>query len=179
MENLILDCESVLESLLLKINHKDCKTLGELFIKDKNSNKILIRKDEIKRLGYTFNNRLTKSDKNLNEIKGIYMFGSIDEVDKIEPIYIGISGTILRRIRQHCWGKYHSEATLAYLMTSSDLNHQGRRDQLSYSELELRQVVIRNFKVAFFPLQDDYSLYFMEVYIAGRLKIKWNSFRTH
>lgn len=46
-------------------------------------------------------------------------------------------------------------------------------------ELEQEQLEIKNFRVIIIPEENDYDLYFMEVYLAGKLKTKWNSFRTH
>jgi hypothetical protein len=38
---------------------------------------------------------------------------------------------------------------------------------------------LRNYKVALYPVLNDYELYFYEVALSGVFKTKWNSFRTH
>ena len=61
------------------------------------------------------NNYLTKKDKARNcknELKGLYIMGQTSK-NKVIPVYVGISRTIFRRIRQHGWGKNHNECTLA------------------------------------------------------------------
>lgn len=109
----------------------------------------------------------------------MYIFGEINNRGFFEPIYIGISRTVFRRLYQHTWGKKHNEATLAYLMAKSRLLHLESRNSLLLSELEIEQEKIKTFKVVIVPEENDYNLYFMEVYLAGKLKTKWNSFRTH
>jgi hypothetical protein len=46
-------------------------------------------------------------------------------------------------------------------------------------DLSAKKEVVRNLHVALIPVQEDYDLYFLEVALAGILKTKWNSFRTH
>lgn len=46
-------------------------------------------------------------------------------------------------------------------------------------ELTSKKEMVRSFKVALFTVKKDYEIYFLEVALAGILKTKWNSFRTH
>lgn len=95
------------------------------------------------------------------------------------PCYVGISGTIFRRLKQHGWYKLHNEATLAYLKASSKEKYIGERKNLEYTKIEEQQKIIRQYKVATIAEPIDFDLYFMEVYISGKLKTLWNSFKTH
>ena len=58
-------------------------------------------------------------------------------------------------------------------------NEELTRASSSNSILEPKKEILRNFKVALYPVLNDYELYFYEVALAGILKTKWNTFRTH
>ena len=118
--------------------------------------------------------------KTKNEFKGVYVLAEVNN-DKVNPIYIGISRTIYRRLRQHGWGKKHNECSLAYLMEKKDNVAISRANIHKNFDEELirKKEEVKSFKVALFPIKNDYELYFIEVALAGILKTKWNSFRTH
>ncbi|MBI3502009.1 MAG: hypothetical protein HY063_09455 [Bacteroidetes bacterium] len=177
IDALVSKCEHSLISLTQKLNHKDCKTIGELYRAD--GERIFRQKELFENLGYIPNTKSYPKFKQNNEIKGLYLFGEKVSSKKIIPRYVGISGTIFRRLRQHCFGKLHNEATLAYLMASSESKYEGERKHFPYVELEKRQKVICNYRVAILPELLDFDLYFIEVYFAGKLKTLWNSFKTH
>lgn len=173
---LIKKCDKRLNVVLDALTNKNCKTLGELY-KEENG-KIIRIKSEFDKLGYKPNSTLNRKAKTNNEFKGIYVFAEIDN-GKIIPRYVGISGTIFRRLKQHGWGKLHNEATLAYLKAASKSKYKGERKHYPYLEIEKQQKIIRQYKVALLPEPLDFDLYFMEVYFAGKLKTLWNSFKTH
>ena len=110
----------------------------------------------------------------------MYIFGELVN-NKIVPVYIGISRTVYRRLRQHGFGKLHNECSLAYLMAKHD------NSQIEWATIhkDFQEELISNrkkvgvFKVVLVPVEKDYDLYFLEIAIAGILKTKWNSFRTH
>lgn len=165
-----------LDEILRKINDKNCKTLKELYqIKN---NRIERNKAAFKSLGYSPNAKLSEKNIKDNEIMGLYLFGEISEKGII-PIYVGISRTIFRRLKQHGWGKMHNEATFAYLKASNEQKHIGGRKNIDWKSVELQQEIIREYKIAIIPEKLDYDLYFMEVYFAGQLKTRWNTFKTH
>jgi hypothetical protein len=127
-------------------------------------------------LGYDPNIKSGKVKSN-NEFKGLYVFG--EELDgAIKPVYVGISRAVFRRLRQHGFGKLNNEATLAYLMAKNE-NDEITRASCSNSILEPKKEILRNYKVALYPVLNDYELYFYEVALSGVFKTKWNSFRTH
>jgi hypothetical protein len=132
-----------------------------------------------KELGYTLNSKLKKKDEKNTEIKGLYVFGECDDTGKVIPKYVGISKTIFRRFRQHGWSKEHNKASLAYMKASQKQLHIGQRKHIKHEILEDQQKIIRNYKVAVLQVDNDYDLYFMEVYFAGKWKTEWNSFKTH
>jgi hypothetical protein len=181
LSSLLNYAEQLSNEIVIKLNSTSCEKIKELHY---------FKKGRIKRneaifiaLGYSPNTYLkTKSKKIINnEFKGLYVFG--EEIDgKVIPVYIGISRTVFRRLRQHGFGKKHNECSLAYLMT----REQYKRDNKAYNraiitntDLEPSKKIIQSLKVVLIPVEDDYNLYFYEVAIAGILKTKWNSFRTH
>lgn len=176
IDELIKKCDSNLQIVLNALANENCKTLGELYKEEKGEIKRL--KNEFVKLCYTPNTKLSAKLKANNELKGIYVFGEVENGIVI-PRYVGISGTIFRRLKQHGWGKLHNEATLAYLKASSKSKYNGERKHFPYSEIEAQQKIIRQYKVALLPEPLDFDLYFMEVYFAGKLKTLWNSFKTH
>lgn len=174
----IKKCDKLLISLNSKLNNNDCKSLGELYAL--NSKRRCIRNfKSFENLGYEPNSKLDNNYKENNEIKGLYVFGEIDKSGKVIPKYLGISRTVFRRLRQHGWGKLHNEATLAYLKAIQKKTHSGSRNAITYNKIEEQQKIIRNYKVAILPELNDYDMYFMEVYFAGKWKTEWNTFKTH
>lgn len=174
---LINRCENAQRIISNLLNDKNCKTLAELYLAGKNGKVIRLNK-EFENLGYIPNCKLSQKAKACNEIKGLYVFGELEN-DIVVPKYVGISGSIFRRLKQHGWGKFHNEATLAYLKAASKSDYIGERKNLLYSDLEKQQQIIRQYKVAILPEMLDFDLYFMEVYISGYFKTYWNSFKTH
>lgn len=113
-----------------------------------------------------------------NELKGLYVFA--EEVDgQYMPIYVGISRTVFRRLYQHAFGKKHNETSFCYLKAKHLSGHKTSRRQLDWALIEMQQRKLHDYAVVVIPEPNDYDLYFMEVYIAGKLKTKWNSFKTH
>jgi predicted GIY-YIG superfamily endonuclease len=167
------------------LNMPDCPTINDLFLelhktcgaKPMHSIKRNIKAFEV--LNYLPNVKSGKVKSN-NEFKGIYVFG-LEKDESIEPIYIGISRTVYRRLRQHGFGKLHNQCSLAYLMAKSANNDIERANihQNYEEELQRNKELVRSFRVVLVPVKKDYELYFLEVALAGILKTKWNSFRTH
>lgn len=113
--------------------------------------------------------------------KGLYIFG--EEIDgRVIPVYVGISRSVYRRLRQHAWGKKHNECTLAYLKTRHRWKIEGKktyRATITDEDMLPAKSIIQNYKVVLVAIQNDYDLNFLEVLLAGKFKAKWNSFRTH
>jgi hypothetical protein len=103
--------------------------------------------------------------------------GEIEE-SKTNPVYVGISRTICRRLKQHGWGKRHNQCSFAYRQTR-DENPNIDRKTIKKISLELAKNHIRNYRVWIVPIENYYDMYFLEVALAGILRTKWNIFRKH
>jgi hypothetical protein len=110
-----------------------------------------------------------------NKIKGIYLF-SEKTANGLKPVYIGISRNILQRLKQHCYGKSHYQASLEYRIQTTDQPNTKGRNEFKLDEENRR---VKHFYINIIPIEDDYSLYFLEVAIAGLLNTPWNHFKTH
>ncbi|SHH07508.1 hypothetical protein SAMN05443549_11524 [Flavobacterium fluvii] len=172
---LVQKCDAVILKIQESFSNPECLTVKDLYHIDKGRKQI----DFINKLQVTCNNTLNKKNKKENEVKGLYVFGELNEEGKVVPIYVGISRTVLRRLYQHTWGKKHNETSFSYLKAKHYSGYKGRRELLSKDLLIEQQEKIKNYRLIVIPEKEDYDLYFMEVYIAGKLKTKWNSFKTH
>ncbi len=107
---------------------------------------------------------------------GLYIF-----IEKGKAMYVGISRKVRKRLVQHGWGKVHNHATLAYLITEHDLGFSTKKSQIQHAQIKIAQERLKNCRVITIPVPDDdpFLLYFMEVYLSGSLKTKWNTFKTH
>lgn len=171
INKLISRSNKAIEFLMEKLQHKDCKRLDELYLENTKNKKIYKHPQIAHSLVYDM--------KNVDELKGLYLFAEVTSKKKINPVYVGISRSISRRLKQHGWGKSHNHATWAYSMAANEISHTSNRKDLSIEHIQRIQAIIRNCKVAVIQESNDYDLSFMEVYIAGKLKTKWNSFKTH
>lgn len=172
---LIQKCETIILKIQERFSSPECLVVKELYHTDKGHK----QKDFIQKLQIVCNNKLKKTSKNEDEVKGLYVFGELKDNGNVEPIYIGISRTIFRRLYQHTWGKKHNETSFSYLKAKHFSQHTGKRIDLDKELLKAQQQKIKNYRLIVIPEINDYDLYFMEVYIAGKLKTHWNSFKTH
>jgi hypothetical protein len=117
-----------------------------------------------------------------NEISGLYVF-----IKDSKPIYIGISKTIIRRIRQHMYGENHNESTLAFLIALKQYEekegreYDGERSDFPYNQYRPRiQDDMRdNWKIKIIKEKCPYTMHFLEVHFSIKLQTYWNSFETH
>lgn len=177
LTHLLNHADEVAKTILEKLNSPSCKKVSELY--SANNGKIKRIKKEFDELGYIANEPDTID--NPNEFKGLYIFGK-EEKGSVIPVYIGISRTVFRRLRQHGWGKNHNQCSLAYLKTRAKWEKEGKksnRSTITSDDMGTAREVIQNYKVVLCPVSEDYNLYFLEVALAGKFKTKWNSFRTH
>ena len=102
-----------------------------------------------------------------------------------EPLYVGISRTVVQRLRQHVTGKTHFDASLAYLMAATETGHDMRRsdamkDAAFRAAFEKKRALLRDCSVAFIEIDNPLELYLFEAYCAMELDTcDWNTFRTH
>ncbi|MEX2672876.1 MAG: hypothetical protein WD294_12295 [Phycisphaeraceae bacterium] len=101
------------------------------------------------------------------------------------PCYIGISRSVLSRLRQHVRGRSHCDASLAYRMACNGDNHNMRRAEAMKTEwfrkrFDKAQKRIQRMDAAFVEITNHLELHVFEAYAAMELKTaKWNTFRTH
>ena len=101
------------------------------------------------------------------------------------PKYVGISRSVLNRLRQHVTGKDHFGASLVFAITKRKLKAEGHRDVLMKrrifrAEFRRSQAYLRRLDVAFVEIDNPVVLHLFEVYAAIKLDTsKWNTFRTH
>ena len=102
-----------------------------------------------------------------------------------EPFYVGISQTVVRRLRQHVTGTTHFDASLAYRMATDKTGHEMRRaeamkDSAFRTAFAEAQALLRVSSVAFVEIENPLELYLFEAYCAMELDTcEWNTFRTH
>ena len=172
---LIQKCDVVILKIQESFPSPECLIVKDLY----HSDKVHKQKDFIQKLQVVCNNKLNNKSKKEDEVKGLYVFGELKDNGNVEPIYVGISRTVFRRLYQHTWGKMHNETSFSYLKAKHFSQHTGKRIDLAEELLKEQQDKIKNYRLIVIPETNDYDLYFMEVYIAGKLKAKWNSFKTH
>lgn len=177
LTNLLNHADEIAKTILAKLNSSSCKKVSELY--GATNGKVKRIKKEFDNLGYAANE--PDNIEKPTEFKGLYIFGE-EKDGYVIPVYIGISRTVFRRLRQHGWGKNHNQCSLAYLKTRAKWEKEGKesnRSTITSDDMGTAKEVIKNYKVVLWPVSEDYNLYFLEVTLAGKFKTKWNSFRTH
>ncbi len=115
-----------------------------------------------------------------SDFSGCYLL-----LDKDEPVYVGISRSVLRRLRQHVRGKSHFDASLAHRVASSNCLHNYTRSQAMKQddfkiEFENAKIYLRSLNVAYVEIDNPLILYVFEPYCAMHFDTtKWNTFETH
>lgn len=175
------NAEGLANRIIEKLNDDSCKRINQLYSEKKG--KIIRNKEKYNELEYIPNQYLLTKSKETNdkEFKGLYIFGE-ETNDKVNPVYVGISRSVFRRLKQHAFGKKHNECSLAYLKTKYKYEAEGKkisRVTINNEDMLPAKYVIQNYKVVLIRIENDYDLYFLEVALAGILKTKWNSFKTH
>jgi|SRR5579871_83059 len=115
-----------------------------------------------------------------NDFSGCYVL-----LREGKPFYVGISRTVVQRLRQHVTGKTHFDASLAYLMATDKTGHEMKRadamrDAAFREAFNEAQALLRACGVAFIEISNPLELYLFEAYCAMELDTcEWNTFRTH
>jgi hypothetical protein len=110
-------------------------------------------------------------------------------LDNGRPVYVGISKSVITRLRQHVLGIGHLDATLAYRIAAMRHPHGMTASEAmtnaSFRERFLEsQAYLRELSVAFVEIQNPLELYVFEAYCAMELDTGfdnggWNTFVTH
>jgi hypothetical protein len=106
-------------------------------------------------------------------------------IDGIRPIYVGISQTVLQRLRQHVRGTTHYDASLAYRIATKRKPHNTTRSNAMTNKdfkaafLEA-QKYLRGLNVAFIEIANPLERHLFEAFCAMELDTReWNTFETH
>lgn len=106
-------------------------------------------------------------------------------IDAGKPIYVGISRTVIGRLRQHVFGKTQSDASLAYRMAAKQSPHEVTRSQAMQditfkSAFDAAQTYLRSLNCATIAIDNPLELYLFEAFCAMELDTAvWNTFVTH
>lgn len=114
------------------------------------------------------------------DFTGLYVF-----YEDNRPFYVGISRSVISRIRQHVLGRTHNDASLVFKMASTAYGVKAKRKDLMADEQfrgvhEKMKDKVKSMTVSFIQVENDLVLYLLEVYVAMKLDTsEWNTFRTH
>lgn len=109
---------------------------------------------------------------------GIYLLYHHDQ-----PIYVGISRHVLRRLKQHVDGRNHYSASLAYRIAKEQSGaypaDQGR-DAFPLPEIQrVQDYLLKEVEATTLPIANAEHLYLLELYAAMELATPYNRFETH
>jgi hypothetical protein len=102
-----------------------------------------------------------------------------------QPFYVGISRSVIARLRQHSTGGTEFSATLAYRLAKEKVPHERTRreamqDPVFRAAFDDAKILLRGCTVAFIEIPNPLELYLFEAYCAMALDTcEWNTFRTH
>jgi len=114
------------------------------------------------------------------DISGCYVLS-----EDTTPVYVGISRSVIRRLRQHVCGSTHFDASLAYRIARDHMPHEDTRDKAMENDKFKQEFVkakdyLRTLNVAFVKIDNPLLLYVFEPYCAMKYDTeKWNTFETH
>jgi len=106
-------------------------------------------------------------------------------IENGNPIYVGISRSVLARLRQHFTGKTHFDASLVYAIAQRRLPTSGKRSEVMQRPIfrkafDLAQKYLHSLDVAFVEIENPLELYVFEAFAAIEFRThEWNTFRTH
>lgn len=105
--------------------------------------------------------------------------------DHEAPVYVGISRTVIQRLRQHVRGKSHFDASLSHRMATA-ARPTGHTRIGAMNDAAFRQEFLKareriaSFAVALVEIRNPLELYLFEAYCAMILDTsEWNTFATH
>jgi len=111
--------------------------------------------------------------------------GCYVHMDGGTPFYVGISRSVLSRLRSHVVGRGHEDATLAYSMAYAANPHQESRSQ-AIADPEFKSVFdekrahLKTVNAAFVEIDNAFEMHVFEAYCALELDTYvWNTFATH
>lgn len=106
-------------------------------------------------------------------------------IENETPFYVGISRSVISRLLQHVKGTTHFDASLAYRIANTHLEHDlSRGNAMQTQEMQIQfnkaKEQISKMHVAFIEIKNDLEVYLFEAYCSMELDTKdWNTFATH
>ncbi|GAB4020553.1 hypothetical protein GCM10028808_62080 [Spirosoma migulaei] len=106
-------------------------------------------------------------------------------IENKQPLYVGISRQVFRRLWYHSRGTTHYSATLDYRMATKGVTTKISRNVRMNDEefkalFDKAKQRIQNCSFAFIQINNDLELYLFEAYCSIELDTwEWNTFRTH
>jgi predicted GIY-YIG superfamily endonuclease len=106
-------------------------------------------------------------------------------IENRKPIYVGISRSVLRRLRQHVRGTTHFDASFAYRRASRALPHSltraaAMKDRAFKVRFDAEKEHLLSLNVAFVRIENPVALHIFEPYCAMHYDTaEWNTFETH
>jgi len=152
----------------------------ELFIPD-SRNRLIANRTLVEKL-YSDFMPLSRHGKRLLRLNGAYVFW-----EETTPLYVGISRSVLNRLKQHVIGVDHNQASLAYqiALTKRDsvkkAPNRVARAKFPFENYrkDIQTFMRERWRISIIPASDEYELYLLELYLSCLLKSYGNSFRTH
>jgi len=117
-----------------------------------------------------------------NDFSGIYVFLKNDRA-----VYVGISNSVIRRLKYHLLADRENQSSFVYLMarrqyqTDNGAAYDGARKDFPFELYRqgFQTEMISEWKFIVHPCSGGYHLSFTEILLAASLKTPWNSFETH
>ncbi len=122
---------------------------------------------------------LLKVECSNQDFSGCYVF-----IEQGKPLYVGISQTVIQRLRTHVNARNHFDSSLVYAIANKIQPIQAYRktpsDERYVSTFTKARDRLRNCNVAYITIENPLVLYIFEAYAAMELDTsEWNSFITH
>ena len=102
-----------------------------------------------------------------------------------KPFYVGISRTVVQRLRNHVYGRTHFAATLAYRMATAVTGHrmtqaEAMKDHVFLEKFNAFRTALGRCEFAHIVIENPLERYLFEVFCAMQLNCcNWNSFDSH
>lgn len=151
---LVSNANSILESLL-KI--KPVKINGSLVKNDSYVGRKYFEEQQ--------KNSHSYKSVNENDFSGVYVFYKNNK-----PIYVGISGTIIRRLKYHL---LNNGSSSVYLIAKEKyqkkygIKYSGKRNNFPFSNFRqgIQTEMINNWSFKVYPIENGYNLSFTEIFL--------------
>jgi len=120
--------------------------------------------------------------KKYNDFSGLYVF-----YNKDIPVYVGISNSIIRRLRFNFIPNNNAQSRLVYLIAESMYKKEskkkyvGLRNDFPFEKYrkDILKEIVNRWKVNVIKIENGYKLTYSEIFIASTLKSYWNCFTPH